>query len=147
MISEAFKSIISRNFTPDQAQEISILAAQQPTEDPAVFREEGVSFNPRPARFFDIAKRVNLPLTYDLAKSLLNISAECSFINFDALKNHPAELQAIWLIDTVRHLHFTQLDAASSKEILDLAKKAIKSPSPLATPIADMLQHALKRYA
>lgn len=147
MISEAFKSIITRNFTAEQAQEILTLASQLPTEDPAVIREEGVSFNPRPARFVDIAKKVNLPLTHDLVKSLLNMASECSFINFDSLKKYPAENQAIWLIDSVRHLHFTQLDMDSSKEILDLAKKALKSPTPLATPIADMLQHALKRYA
>lgn len=147
MISEAFKSILSRNFTPEQSTELLSIASQLPSEDPAVIREDGASFNPKPARLVDIARRVNLQLNFDFVKTILKLSEECTCINFDLLSNYPAELQAVWLIDTVRHLHFTQLDTDSTKLILNLAKKMTKAPSPLAAPIVDMLQHALKRYA
>lgn len=147
MISEAFKSIISRNFNEEQAQELLTLALNQPTEDPAVFREDGVSFNPKPARLIDIAKRVQLSLPFESAKKLLQLSESCSYINFEPLDKYEVELQGVWLIDSVRHLHMTMLDQDTKTDLLTRAKKMCKTPDNIPAPLLEMLQHALKRYA
>lgn len=115
-MSKAFISLLRNHFSEDTR--IKELVANSPIEYPEILREEGVSFNPLPARLVDIS--VKFGLSEDEIVSLLLAAKESSLTYFEPIKKLLPKLSAVWAIDALRHFKMSGLDKEYARNIFTL---------------------------